>query len=459
MFLQDVGPCLSTGKGNSTKVYSHKAACAILAMMENYRIDDDIYALATPWGESALAVIRTGGPDTLEKVAAFFSRPKALRAIKTTGLVHGFLVDPATGEQVDEVVLSVFNGGHGYTGEPAVEISCHGSLDGIKRILRLCHDGGLRAASPGEFTFRAFMHGRMDLTRAEAVQELVAARSSRARTMALDRLGGALYNRIEAFKQRILTLVSTIEVQLDYAEDEIGGATGFPQGEPDATAVEIENLAHSWQAGRLYGQGARIVLAGATNAGKSSLFNLLLKDERAIVSDVHGTTRDYLEASAQIDGIPVRLYDTAGLRESADTIEAEGIRRTGKLMEQADLIILVKDGTLAGDKPVDLPCALDDPRLIVVHNKADLRKDGMVHNALDLWISVHHGTGVDALVARIGAFLRSRISSSGDEQLVIESDRQHEGLLLAAQSLRTASQLDTDGVPLDIIPPCMPWEN
>lgn len=417
-------------------------------MMENYRTDDEIFALATPWGESALAVVRTSGPRTLEKVCLMFSRPRTLRAVEKTGLVHGFLIDRTTGGKVDEVVASVYREGHGYTGEEAVEFACHGSLDGIKRILRLCADTGFRPASPGEFTFRAFMHGRLDLTRAEAVQELVSARSSRARVMALDRLGGALFSRIEEFKQRVLTILSGIEVQLDYAEDEIGGDTGFPEGEPLATAEALEALASSWHAGRLYGSGARVVLAGATNAGKSSLFNLLLKDERAIVSDIHGTTRDYLEAEAEIDGIPVRLYDTAGLRESRDTIESEGIRRTRQLMEQADVIVLVKDGS-AEDEDRDGYVPADDSRVLIVHNKADLLT-GMPEPH-GLWISVKRGEGLSVLVDAIAARLRSHVPSGGDDALVIESDRQRDGLEAAAQALRRAAGLDAVGVPLDIV--------
>lgn len=445
----DEAPQWSNGGCNgSWKVYAHGVSSDILAMMENYRTDDDIFALATPWGESALAVVRTSGPRAVEKSCLMFSRPGALRAVGTAGLVHGFLMDRLTGEKVDEVMASVYREGHGYTGEEAVEFSCHGSLDGIKRILRLCADTGFRPASPGEFTFRAFIHGRMDLTKAEAVQELVSARSSRARVMALDRLGGALFSRIEQFKQQVLTILSGIEVQLDYAEDEIGGDTGFPVGESIATATALENLAASWHAGQLYGSGARVVLAGATNAGKSSLFNLLLKDERAIVSDIHGTTRDYLEVEAEIDGIPVRLYDTAGLRESADTIEGEGMRRTMHLMEQADIIVLVKDGSVEKQSQEEY-IHEDDNRLIVVHNKSDLRSKPLELSGL--WISVKKGEGISALVEAIALRLRSRVPENGDEALVIESNRQRDGLYAAAQALRRAAAMDASGVPLDIV--------
>ncbi len=430
-------------------VVAQTLGCTVYSAMMN--TDDTIYALATPWAESALAVIRTSGPDAISLSCRCFSRPQALEKARSSMLVHGYLVDPATQERVDEVVAAVYREGHGYTGENAVEFTCHGSLPGLRRILDVFAANGFRAAEPGEFTFRAFMHGKLDLTQAEAVQELVAARSAASQSLALSRLGGALGRRIEELKQQVLDIVSFIEVQLDYAEDEIGGDTTFPRSQLEGVVASLEALASTWKTGRLYGQGARVVLAGATNAGKSSLFNLFLKEERAIVSDRHGTTRDFLEAWIQLEGVPVRLYDTAGLRDAGDTLEAEGIRRTEQLLEQADLILLLVDGSQADAEATMLRNAsiAEDPRTIVVWNKSDLSCNVPTCGALT--VSSRTGEGMDRLVSTLASRLKEGVRSSGDERLVIESDRQRDGLLKAADALRRADELESGGVPLDIV--------
>lgn len=414
--------------------------------------DDTIYALATPWAESALAVIRTSGPDAISLSSKCFSRPKALTEAASSTLVHGYIITPENHERIDEVVAAVYRKGHGYTGEDAVEFTCHGSLPGIKRILEVFATHGFRAAEPGEFTFRAFMHGRLDLTQAEAVQELVAAQSTASQSLALSRLGGSLKERIEELKQQVLDIVSFVEVQLDYAEDEIGGDTTFPREKLETVVASLESLASTWKTGRLYGQGARVVLAGATNAGKSSLFNLFLKEDRAIVSDRHGTTRDFLEAWIQLDGIPVRLYDTAGLRNADDTIELEGIRRTERLLEQADIILLLVDGSQPDSQDALSAVensALDPSKTLLVWNKSDLSCRRPPAGALV--VSSRTGEGLDTLLSTLLARLKEGVQSSGDEQIVIESERQRDGLLKAAHALRRADSLEADGIPLDIV--------
>ncbi|HKL56925.1 MAG TPA: GTPase [Sphaerochaeta sp.] len=273
--------------------------------MESYNRDDIIFALATAWAQSALAVIRVSGVGCRQLLATSFSRPKALLNAENATLVHGYLTDGPKGPPLDEVVVAVYTQGHGYTAEEALEFTCHGSLPGIRRILSSFKRLGMRNAEAGEFTFRAFLHGRMDLTQAEAVQELVASQSERSQALALSRLGGGLKAQIEDSKEKLLTLLAHVEVQLDYAEDEVDDFT-FPRHELMEIIEAITLLASTYAVGRLYGQGARIVLAGATNVGKSTLFNLLLKQDRSLVSDIKGTTRDYIEADCLIEGIPVR---------------------------------------------------------------------------------------------------------------------------------------------------------
>ncbi|MCH3908360.1 MAG: tRNA uridine-5-carboxymethylaminomethyl(34) synthesis GTPase MnmE [Sphaerochaeta sp.] len=402
--------------------------------MQRYETDDIIYALATGWTRSALAIIRVSGNGALERVANAFSRPEALRKASNATLVHGFVQD-ASGDAVDEVVVAVNRAPHGYTGEDALEITCHGSVVVIGRILSVLGALGLRAAQPGEFTYRAFLHGKMDLTQAEAVEELVDAQSDVGSRMALNRLRGVLGERLGNLREKFLTVMAAIEVQLDYSEDELDAFT-FPEEQLEEIATEIERISSTYQVGRLYGSGAKVVLAGRTNAGKSSLFNLLLKENRSIVSEVPGTTRDYIEEACVIDGFPVRLYDTAGLRESGDVVEREGIGRTKDLIAQADVVVYLRED---GD-----PVPPEDGRTVVVWSKNDLQK----HSGLS--VSSLTGEGVPQLLAAIGAKLRQS-APRGEEDVVVQSERQHTLLDATASSIRGALELNAQKVPLDIV--------
>lgn len=381
--------------------------------MDAYTTDEPIYALATPYAPSAIAVVRTSGDNAIEMISRAFSGTKRLLAAQNATLVHGRLRD-ASGSDVDEVVLAVYRKGHGYTGEEAVEINAHGSLRGLDRIFRLLEELGFRKAKKGEFTYRAFMHGRLDLTQAEAVEELISAKSESVQAAALDRLEGSLKKKLQDIRRRLLMMSASLEVQLDYAEDEILEDWVMPTAELDAIISELSRIRATYDASALWREGAKVVLAGETNAGKSSLFNLLTKEERAIVSPVRGTTRDYLEADTMIHGIPVRLYDTAGLRESDDEIEMEGIRRSERLIRDADLVLYLV-------APGDSEEVSWDTPTITVRTKSDLsRGEG-------LSVSVKSGEGLDELLDEIKRRLtegRGDFSSS----VIIDSERQKDAL-------------------------------
>lgn len=381
--------------------------------MDAYTTDEPIYALATPYAPSAIAVVRTSGDDAIEMISRAFSGAKRLLAAQNATLVHGRLRD-ASGSDVDEVVLAVYRKGHGYTGEEAVEINAHGSLRGLDRIFRLLEELGFRKAKKGEFTYRAFMHGRLDLTQAEAVEELISAKSESVQAAALDRLEGSLKKKLQDIRKRLLMMSASLEVQLDYAEDEILEDWVMPTAELNAIISELSRIRATYDASALWREGAKVVLAGETNAGKSSLFNLLTKEERAIVSPVRGTTRDYLEADTMIHGIPVRLYDTAGLRESDDEIEMEGIRRSERLIREADLVLYLV-------APGDSEEVSWDTPTITVRTKSDLsRGEG-------LSVSVKSGEGLDELLDEIKRRLtegRGDFSSS----VIIDSERQKDAL-------------------------------
>lgn len=405
--------------------------------MTSYNVDEPIYAPATAYAPSALAVIRLSGKNTIEMLSQAFSSPSRLNKAASKTLVHGYILDEVN-VRIDEVVLAVYREGSGYTGEEAVEISCHGSLVVLRRLFTRLEQLGFKRAEKGEFTFRAFMHGRMDLTQAEAVEEIIHSKSEISQEKALDRLSGKLRDSLAAVKTRLVDILASLEVQLDYAEDEIIDEWMFPEAEVSSIISSLKALSSTYGASRIYREGAKVVLAGAANAGKSSLFNLLVKEDRAIVSPVPGTTRDFIETWIDLDGIPVRLFDTAGLRSSDDMVESEGIRRSEALMDDADLIIYLVD-------PDDalLPENIDSDRTLVVYSKRDKRR-----MADDLSISSVTGEGVSELIDEVKERLMG-LSPQEEGGLSIDSERQYSYLLSCIDALESAER--SKDAPVDIM--------
>ena len=390
--------------------------------MDAYTTNEPIYALATPYAPSAIAIVRTSGDGVINLIANVFSRKEKLIKAKSNTLVHGCLVDQA-GDSVDEVVLAVYREGHGYTGEEAIEINAHGSLTGLKRIFSLLESIGIKQAKKGEFTYRAFMHGRLDLTQAEAVEELISSKSVRGQASALERLEGGLKSRLLKIKSSLVEMLASLEVQLDYAEDEILEDWVMPREEINNIIKALEEMIRTYSAGTIYREGAKIVLAGSTNAGKSSLFNLLTKEDRAIVSPIAGTTRDYIEAYTTIMDIPVRLFDTAGLRDSDDVIESEGIKRSERLIDESDLVILLIS-------PGEEAHITWKTKTIVVKSKNDLEKrDGLA-------ISTLSGEGIGSLIERIHEELLKGCDNSESGGISIDSERQRDLLIKLVEMLR-----------------------
>jgi tRNA modification GTPase len=364
-----------------------------------------IVALATAPARAALALIRATGPRCVELLAACFSRSRTLRAASGHRLVHGTIIDPGTREPIDEVLVTVFRAPHSPTGEEQVEISCHGSPAVWRRILECLGSAGFAPALPGEFSFRAFSNGRGDLVRAEAIDEIVSARSDGARAAALKRLEGGLSRRLEGARTALLALLAEAEVRLDHAEEDGSPAELFPRGRLRALRDDLAALVASWKAGRIYREGASLVLAGRTNAGKSSLFNLLLREERAIVSPEPGTTRDWIEAGLEIGGFPVRLVDTAGLREASGGVEAQGIERSRTLIAEADVVVCIVDAGAATEPGIGLDP--EDEALLAlrsdairVWNKIDLPD---ARPSLPSWLplSARTGSGLPSLLAAL----------------------------------------------------------
>ena len=409
----------------------------ILSLMNGnpFYPEDSIAALATPWGESALAVIRVSGADSLGLLDPLF-RPASpgagtLASVQGHTVHHGAIVSNRSNgepEIIDDVLVAVYRGPKSFTGEDGAEISCHGSPVIVRRLLSLLAGAGFRFAGPGEFTLRAFLNRKLDLTQAEAVNEVVRAKTDRARAIALNRLSGAIEQKITQIKQAVLRLSAAVELGLDYPEEEIGDDNPVDcRQEAALCQEELERLLATYRIGKLYQEGVSVVLAGRTNSGKSTLFNRMLREDRAIVSEVHGTTRDYLEAVVTIEGIPIKLYDTAGYRDRAGTIEAEGMRRTDSIVAAADLVLYLVDAGqgLAAQDEEFLSLQAQAGRTIPIWNKIDCgAADRGPQPSGFAAVSAKEGMGLEALCRRIIDTVLGGAGMAESGEPIIDSLRQ-----------------------------------
>lgn len=341
--------------------------------------DDTICAISTPRGVGGIAVVRVSGPDAIQ-IADSVWGGKRLGEVKTHTAHFGDIID-SDGSKLDEAVATVFRAPRSFTGEDTVELSVHGSVWVQRRLVMLLVERGARVAEAGEFTRRAFASGRLDLAQAEAVADVIAASSRSAHRVAMSQMRGDFSGRLASLREQLLELSSLLELELDFSEEDVEFASR-PRLLDIATAIQRETtrLADSFSAGRAIKEGIPVAIVGATNAGKSTLLNRLLGEERAIVSDIHGTTRDVIEDTIDIDGTLFRFIDTAGLRDTSDSIETMGIERTIAKLSQASIVIWVVDGTASPDdcrrawqriRPHLLPAQ----RLIPLINKADIASD------------------------------------------------------------------------------------
>ena len=379
-------------------------------MSARYSLGEPIAALATPHGQSALCILRLSGEGICASAHQFFS---AASRLSSHGMTYGYFLDEE-GRAMDEVMVASFPCPRSYTGEDVLEIYAHGNMYLARSLLDRLFRLGYRAALPGEFTYRAVLLGKMDMIKAEAVHELICARSSAGMDHALSRLRGDLSHLLQPIYQRLLEISSFLRMHLDYPEDEI---ETLPYFDLSLEKERLENLLHHSRNLERWTDGAVVVIAGSPNVGKSSLFNLLLQQDRALVSDVAGTTRDYLEADIQLGGFPIRLIDTAGLHASEDKIEALGIQKSVGLLHKADLIIHVTDIRAEGDLP---ELTAHQEKVLRVMNKADLGDAPAGHLA----ISVLRHQGIEELRQHILAMLDFQAVGQGNEALMLGSVRQ-----------------------------------
>ena len=387
-----------------------------------------ICAISTPYGSGGIAVIRVSGPDAIRIVDSLFVGRTSLADTAANTVRHGRI--QRAEETLDDVLCSVFRAPHSFTGEDTVEIACHGSLYIQQTLLQWLIDAGAQMAQPGEFTRRAFLNGKMDLTQAEAVADLIAAQSKAEKDLALSQLRGSVSDELNRLRERLLHFTSLIELELDFADHE--ELEFADRSELNALAQEIEQklaaLMASFRTGNAIRNGISVAIVGAPNVGKSTLLNALLGEQRAIVSDIQGTTRDTVEDTLIIDGILFRLIDTAGLRESADTIENLGMERSRKAAEQAQIVVHVVD---------DVQCTKDDVQrmfegakgaIIRVLNKADL---GLKNEDCRLKISAKNGD-IEPLRQELVRIAKESMSTSA---VMISNARHYEAITRAHEAI------------------------
>jgi tRNA modification GTPase len=396
---------------------------------------DTIAAIATPPGQGGVGIVRVSGSKVWKIADQIFQSLETPSKAKGGTFLHGKVI-AADGTEIDEALCLIFRAPKSYTGEDTIEIQGHGGPVVLKKILRRCLDAGACMAEPGEFTKRAFLNGKMDLVQAEAVADLIHAQSDRAAKAALEQLEGGLSKQFNSLYDGLMETAADIETTLDFVEDELPEDVFPSLGKKlDESFQGLETLLATWDEGRLLREGARVVIMGRPNAGKSTLFNSLLGSDRAIVTELPGTTRDVLEETLVLDGVPLRVLDTAGLRETECLIEQEGIRRARAHSAVADIAVYLIDSSLPFSKEDEEHLAkLDPERTVVVLNKADKQIADCRLPIAD-WVAVQTslttGYGVGEVKAAIAAKLETGVNLNAPAHAVI-SER-HRNLLESAK--------------------------
>lgn len=337
---------------------------------------DTIAAISTPVGEGAIAIVRMSGDEAISIADRIFRGKKSLTEVPTHTIHYGFLEDPKTEERIEEVMVSVLRAPKTFTREDVVEINCHGGVVSVNRVLQLVLREGARLAEPGEFTKRAFLNGRIDLSQAEGIMDLIRAKTDKAMNVALKQVEGRLSQRIRRLRQTLVEAIANVEVNIDYPEYDAESVTLAKLTE-QVTEVkeEIEKLLRSAKEGKILREGIQTAIVGRPNVGKSSLMNSLVQENKAIVTDIPGTTRDVLEEYVNIRGVPLRLIDTAGIRETEDIVEKIGVERSRQVLKEADLVLLVLNSAEQfTEEDEALFHAIEGLEAIIVLNKTDLKQ-------------------------------------------------------------------------------------
>ena len=421
---------------------------------------DTITSISTPMGEGAIGIVRLSGHDAVEIADKLYKGKRALKDVASHTINYGHIIDPETNETVEEVMVSVLRAPKTFTREDIIEINCHGGILTINRILELTMTHGARIAEPGEYTKRAFLNGRIDLSQAEAVMDFIRAKTDRASKVAQNQIEGRLSDMIKAQRQSILEILAQVEVNIDYPEyDDVEDATTeFLLERSKAIKTDIQKLLDTGVQGKIMREGLSTVIVGKPNVGKSSMLNSLIHDNKAIVTEIAGTTRDVLEEYVNVRGVPLRLVDTAGIRETEDIVERIGVERSRKALSEADLILFVLNYNEAlTEEDIKLYEVIKNEDAIVIINKMDLEQrldidevKAMVGDMPIIETSILKQQGIDDLELQIrDLFFGGEVQS---QDMTYVSNSRHISLLKQAkQAIQDAIDAAEMGVPMDMV--------
>ncbi|CXZ55761.1 tRNA (5-carboxymethylaminomethyl-2-thiouridylate) synthase [Staphylococcus aureus] len=421
---------------------------------------DTITSISTPMGEGAIGIVRLSGPQAVEIADILYKGKHLLNDVPSHTINYGHIIDPESKEVVEEVMVSVLRAPKTFTREDIIEINCHGGILTINRVLELTMTYGARMAEPGEFTKRAFLNGRIDLSQAEAVMDFIRSKTDRASKVAMNQIEGRLSDLIKKQRQSILEILAQVEVNIDYPEyDDVEDATTeFLLEQSKEIKQEINRLLDTGAQGKIMREGLSTVIVGKPNVGKSSMLNNLIQDNKAIVTEVAGTTRDVLEEYVNVRGVPLRLVDTAGIRETEDIVEKIGVERSRKALSQADLILFVLNNNEAlTQEDYTLYEVVKNEDVIVIVNKMDLEQNIDINEVKDMigdtpliQTSMLKQEGIDELEIQIrDLFFGGEVQN---QNMTYVSNSRHISLLKQArQTIQDAIDAAESGVPMDMV--------
>lgn len=421
---------------------------------------DTITSISTPMGEGAIGIVRLSGPEAVEIGDKLYKGKKKLKDVPSHTINYGHIIDPETDEVVEEVMISVLRAPKTFTREDIIEINCHGGILTINRILELTMTHGARMAEPGEYTKRAFLNGRIDLSQAEAVMDFIRSKTDRASKVAMNQIEGRLSDLIKRQRQSILEILAQVEVNIDYPEyDDVEDATTeFLLAQSKKIKNEIDQLLETGTQGKIMREGLSTVIVGKPNVGKSSMLNNLIQDNKAIVTEVAGTTRDVLEEYVNVRGVPLRLIDTAGIRDTEDIVEKIGVERSRKALSEADLILFVlNNNEPLTDEDRTLYEVIKNEDAIVIVNKTDLERrldieevKTMIGDTPLIQTSMLKQEGIDELELQIrDLFFGGEVQN---QDMTYVSNSRHISLLKQArQTIQDAIDAAEAGIPMDMV--------
>lgn len=421
-------------------------------------LDDTIAAISTAVGEGGIGIVRISGDSSLDILHKIFKskNSKVTREMKSYTMRYGFIIDNESGEEIDEVIVSYMKAPNTYTREDVVEVNCHGGSIAVRRVLEVILKNGARIAEPGEFTKRAFLNGRIDLSQAEAVIDLIRAKTDESMKIALEQSEGKLSRNVKRLMNYLLGMLAHVEAAVAFPEDDIENVVNEDMViKGNEIVIEIEGLIKNSHTGKILREGLNTIIIGKPNVGKSSLLNELLQEKRAIVTDIPGTTRDIIEEYINIEGIPVKIVDTAGIRDTHDLVEKIGVEKSKEYIEKADLVIFMLDNSKPiEDEDLEIIEIIRDKKVIVVVNKTDLpnslkKKDieDRIGSVPFIFTSLNVEGGVELIKSKI-----TEMVYGGDikiKDISVTNERHRDALIKAKESVKKGVDTINCGLPLD----------